>query len=72
MKHTARISKAASKRTADERKAALVASGRVYGDLARLANVSYSMADKWMNARRTSQECQRAFDTLTSKKERVA
>lgn len=67
MKQKTRLSKVATKKLADERKATLIDSGHVYGDLARLANVSYSMADKWMNARRTSQECQRAFDTLTKR-----
>jgi transposase len=69
MNHTAtRQSKAARKRNADERKAALVASGHVYKDLARLANVSYSMVDKWMNGLRSSKDCARAFETLTNGK----
>lgn len=66
------MSKAARKKLATARKAALVASGHVYSDLARVADVSYSMADKWMNARRTSRECQRAFDLLTSSDQRKA
>jgi hypothetical protein len=49
-----------------ERKRQLVASKHVYGDLARLARVSYSMAYKWMNGKRKSQKCQRAFDVLTN------
>lgn len=61
--------KLTSKKLASSRKAALVASGHVYGDLARAANVSYSMVDKWMNGRRTSQECQRAFDLLINNPE---
>ena len=60
------MSKAARRRIADSRKTALVASGHNYSDLAALAKVTYSMADKWMNARRTSEGCQRAFDTLTA------
>jgi len=47
------------------RKAALVASGNVYNDLARVADVSYSMVYKWMNAERTSAACDRAFEMLT-------
>jgi hypothetical protein len=47
------------------RKAALMASGRTYADLARLAGLSYSMVDKWMNARRASRTIQNAFNTLT-------
>jgi len=66
------MSKEARRALATQRKSALVASGRTYSDLARLANVSYSMAEKWMNARRTSSECQRAWDTLTGKKESAA
>jgi hypothetical protein len=64
---TARMSKAARKRVADYRKAALVASAHVYNDLARLADVSYSMADKYMNGRRASRDCDAAFETLTGK-----
>ena len=52
--------------SARERKRQLVESGHVYGDLARLARVSYSMAYKWMNGKRNSQKCQRAFDVLTN------
>jgi hypothetical protein len=48
------------------RKRGLAASGHVYGDLARLARVSYSMAYKWMNGERESAEVDRAFKTLTN------
>ena len=58
-------SKKPRKTIAVARKRALLASGRTYSDLARLANVSYSMVDKWVNDRRTSAECQRAFESLT-------
>lgn len=68
MSQTARIGKAARKRTAAHRKEALVASGHVYKDLARLADVSYSMVDKWMNGLRASKDCARAFETLTNGK----
>jgi hypothetical protein len=66
MNHIAtRQGKAARKRIAAYRKDALAASAHVYGDLARLARVSYSMADKYMNGFRKSQDCDRAFETLT-------
>ncbi len=52
-------------RKARQRKRGLAASAHVYGDLARLARVSYSMAFKWMNGERESKKCQRAYDTLT-------
>ena len=48
-----------------ERKAKLTSSGHVYKDLARLADVSYSMVWKWMNGERVSAPCQRAFEILT-------
>lgn len=67
MAQTIRLSKAAQTKLAKQRKGALAASGRTYADLARLADVSYSMVDKWMNARRTSKECQRAFEALTTR-----
>jgi hypothetical protein len=67
MRPELRMSKVSRKRATDARKAALVASGHVYRDLARLADVSYSMAWKWMNLRRTSADCQRAFDVLTAR-----
>lgn len=47
------------------RKAAMGGRHLKYADLARLANVTYSMADKWMNARRDSEKCVRAFERLT-------
>jgi hypothetical protein len=72
MGQTTRLSKAARKRIADERKAALIARRHTYSDLARLADVTYSMVDKWMNARRTSKVCQRAFDTLTAAREKAS
>lgn len=50
---------------AHERKSRLAAAGHVYADLARVANVTYSMAYKWMNGERVSSACQRAFDILT-------
>ena len=50
----------------DSKKRELAASGRVYGDLARRAKLSYSMIYKWMNGERESQNCQRAFDELTN------
>lgn len=59
------MSKRLRRTVARYRKAALVASGHVYSDLARLADVSYSMVDKWMNVRRNSKECERAFQSLT-------
>ena len=52
---------------AEYRKAELTASEHVYRDMARLANVTYSMAEKWMNAIRTSAACAKAFQTLTGK-----
>jgi hypothetical protein len=67
MAYEPRMSKAARKRLAAYRKETLSAADRVYGDLARVADVSYSMADKWMNARRTSKDCERAFVALTGK-----
>lgn len=66
MGQTPRQSKTAKKRLATARKDALVASGHNYRDLARLADVSYSMAEKWMNLRRASRDCQSAFDSLTN------
>jgi transcriptional regulator with XRE-family HTH domain len=54
-------SPANAEETAAGRKATLLASGHNYRDLVRLAKVSYSMADKWMNARRTSSECERGL-----------
>ena len=61
------MTKVARKALADYRKRILTANGHVYTDLARVADVSYSMADKWMNARRTSKDCQGAFELLTGK-----
>ena len=62
-----RMTKAARQALADYRKRTLAATRHVYSDLARVADVSYSMADKWMNARRTSRNCQGAFELLTGK-----
>lgn len=67
MNNEPRMSKKARAALKAYRKDALVAAGHKYGDLARVANVTYSMAEKWMNARRTSKECQRAFGILTGK-----
>ena len=53
-------------RKARIRKQRLTAAGHVYGDLARLADVSYSMAYKWMNAERESARIARAFSVLTN------
>jgi len=48
------------------RKARLALSGHTYGQLAALADVTYSMAWKWMNGERQSAPCARAFHTLTN------
>lgn len=60
------MSKKERLRTARDRKLLLRRSGGTFVDLARLASVSYSMAEKWMNVRRNSAACQRAFDKLTA------
>lgn len=52
-------------RKARFRKKRLTAAGHVYGDLAGLARVSYSMAYKWMNGERESAKIERAFGVLT-------
>lgn len=65
MNNEPRMSKKHRKALAAYRKGAMVAGGHTYADLARLAAVTYSMADKWMNARRDSERCSRAFRTLT-------
>ena len=51
-------------RKVKNRKAALRRAGHTYGDLARLADVTYSMAWKWMNDERVSGDCERAYETL--------
>lgn len=53
-------------RKARHRKRKLSAANHVYADLARLADVSYSMAYKWMNGERESAKIQRAFAVLTN------
>lgn len=53
------------KKVATYRKAMLAQAGRVYADLARVADVTYSMADKFVNGRRSSDTCERAFRMLT-------
>lgn len=65
MNNEPRMSKRNRKALAAYRKRALVGSGHTYGHLAALAGVTYSMADKWMNARRDSDKCATAFLTLT-------
>lgn len=45
-----------------ERKAVLKANGHSYADLARLADVSFSMVFKWMNGERESVKIARPFD----------
>ena len=50
---------------AQERKRRLAQAGHCYNDLRKLANVSYSMADKWMNNKRTSKPCEIAYQHLT-------
>lgn len=52
-------------RKVKNRKATLRRAGRTYGDLARVAAVTYSMAWKWMNGERVSNACERAFALLT-------
>lgn len=49
------------------RKEALRRAGRTYTDLARVADVTYSMAWKWMNDVRKSSDCERAFSVLTGR-----
>jgi hypothetical protein len=61
------MKQAARERKARNRKQKLSASGHVYGDLARLADVSYSMAYKWMNGERESVKIERAFAVLTGR-----
>jgi len=63
---TRTMEQAERERKARHRKRKLAASNHVYSDLARLADVSYSMAYKWMNGERESKDCQRAFDVLTN------
>lgn len=64
-KRALQVKEARRKRLAVYRKAALTQSSHVYRDLARLGDVTYSMADKWMNARRASKDLERAFHSLT-------
>lgn len=67
-KRTSRVKRAKEaerQRIAAYRKGALAAHGLVYNDVARAARVTYSMVDKWMNARRASTGCAEAFKTLT-------
>lgn len=66
-KRALQVKETRRRRLADYRKQTLVQSGHVYRDVANLAEVSWSMADKWMNARRASRPCERAFRTLTGK-----
>lgn len=66
MNHTTGpLSKKARKRVADYRKGVFAERGLVFKDLARLADLSFSMVDKWMNGYRTSDPCAKAFETLT-------
>jgi len=63
------MTQAPSERKTRLRKGKLTASGHGYSDLARLANVSYSMAYKWMNGERESAKIERAFIALTNGRE---
>lgn len=65
MAYEPRMSRGTRRRLAGYRKAILTTTGRVYRDLSRRARVSYSMAEKWVNCRRTSRRCERAFQDLT-------
>jgi transcriptional regulator with XRE-family HTH domain len=51
-----------------ERKAVLKASGHSYADLARLADVSFSMVFKWMNGDRQSDKIAEAFRRVTKER----
>lgn len=66
MNREPKMSKTSRLVTARVRKAGLVAKGRTIADLADAADVSYSMAEKWANARRVSEKCQRAWERLTA------
>lgn len=65
MNREPKMSKKARREAALARKRGLWAKLRTIGDLARSAGVSYSMAEKWANARRESAKCQRAWERLT-------
>ena len=56
------------KRQLEKRKKALRAAGVTYGDLARLADVSFTFVWMWMHGQRTSANVQAAFEKLTDGK----
>lgn len=58
------MSKKDRARLARDRKAALRRAGYGFSDLAQAARASYSLAEKWMNARRNSPTCADAFARL--------
>jgi len=59
------MTKAERIRTAKYRKHIFLARGLVYRDLAWKAGVTYSMAEKWMSARRVSGKIADAYRALT-------
>ena len=63
MKQTMTLRKKGSARSK-----ALKVAGHSHADLARLARVTYSMADKWIHYERTSPKCARAFQALAGPK----
>ena len=67
MNREPRMSKILRARLARDRKRALRVRDLTFWDLAAAAGVTYSMAEKWMNARRNSEVCQAAFERMTAK-----
>jgi len=61
------MSKKERQRLARERKSRLRRSGHDFLALARAADKSYSLVEKWMNGLRNSPACQQAFDRLTGR-----
>lgn len=58
--------KTMSKAEVKRRKARLKASGHTYGDVARLAGVSWRMVKFWIDGQKTSANVERAYHTLTA------
>ena len=54
----------ANRRRADL-KARLKASGHTYGDVARLADVTWRMVKFWIDGQRTSAKVEQAYNVLT-------
>jgi hypothetical protein len=54
-----------SKKQISARKSRLKAAGITYTDIARLADVTWTMVWMWVNGQRTSARVQAAFDKLT-------